>query len=184
MLLLIVGVILWVGGHLWNRFLPNLYARLGTSARGLSAVVIVISVVCMVIGYRSAEFILLWTTASWMIHVNNLLMVVALFVFFSTAVPRGTAWIVGNVKNPQLTGFKIWAVAHLLVNGDVASVILFGGLLVWAVVEVILIKKQGERFDRSKAPLKSPWAHLVLVAVALVVVSGAHIALGVNPFGG
>ena len=48
-----------------------------------------------------------------------------------------------RIRHPQLTGFKTWAVAHLLVNGDVASFVLFGGLLAWAVVAVILINLDG-----------------------------------------
>jgi hypothetical protein len=46
------------------------------------------------------------------------------------------------MRHPQLTGVKTWALAHLLVNGDLPSFILFGGLLAWAVVEVILINRQ------------------------------------------
>ena len=45
------------------------------------------------------------------------------------------------MRHPQLTAVKIWAVAHLLVNGDLASLVLFGGLLAWAVVEVIVINR-------------------------------------------
>jgi uncharacterized membrane protein len=48
------------------------------------------------------------------------------------------------MRHPQLTGVKTWALAHLLVNGDLPSFILFGGLLAWAVVEVILINRQNQ----------------------------------------
>ena len=52
------------------------------------------------------------------------------------------ARVVGVIRHPQLTAVKLWAVAHLLVNGDSASLLLFGGLLVWAVLEVVIINKQ------------------------------------------
>ena len=55
--------------------------------------------------------------------------------FFASPVRR-------RIRNPQLTAVKIWAVAHLLVNGDLASIVLFGGLLAWAVVAVIGTKRR------------------------------------------
>ncbi len=64
-------------------------------------------------------------------HLNNLLMVIAVFVFGMSAT---TGRLRGKMRHPQLTAVKIWAVAHLLVNGDLASIILFGGMLAWAVV--------------------------------------------------
>lgn len=184
MTLLILGLTLWTAGHLWNRFLPGPYAALGKAAYAVSAVVILASVVLMVVGYRAAAPVVFWTSPGWMIHVNNLLMVLAVFTYFATVTPRGTAFVVGNIRHPQLTGVKIWALAHLLVNGDLASVVLFVGLLAWAVLEVILINRQGEKFDRSKAPLKSPWAHLALAVVAFVAIAALHSWVGPWPFGG
>lgn len=184
MTLLIIGLLLWVAGHLWGRFLPDAYKQLGKAAYAVSAVVIVASVLAMIVGYRGADMIVLWDGPSFLKHINNLLMLLAFYVYFQTVTQPGTAWIMGNTRHPQLTGFKIWTVAHLLVNGDVASIVLFGGLLAWAVLEVILINKQGEKFDRSKAPVKSPWIHLALVLVIFVLVAVAHTALGYSPFGG
>ena len=184
MLWLILGVILWVDGHLWRRVFPGLSERLGKMAYPASAITIIVSVVLMVIGYRSASFIPVWSTPEFFTHINNLLVLFAFYVYLMTATKPGTAFVMGNVKNPQLTGFKIWALAHLLVNGDLASIILFGGLLAWAVIEVIVIKRYGEKFDRSKAKITSPLVHLGLVAVVFTIVAAVHVWLGVNPFGG
>lgn len=183
MLLILLGLVLWTGGHLWNRFLPDLYGRIGPASKGISAIVIFASLALMIVGYRSADPVTIWSPPDFLRHINNLLMLFAFFVYFATATPKGTAWIVGNVKNPQLTGFKIWGLAHLLVNGDLASILLFGGLIGWAVWEVILIKRQGEKFDRSKAPIKSPLVHLILSLGVFGVAVGIHIWLGVWPFG-
>ncbi len=184
MTLILLGVALWFAGHLWNRFLPDLYAGLGKMAYGVSAAVIVGSVALMVFGYKMADPIVLWVGPVWFTYLNNLLMLLALFTYMATITPLGTAWGVGNIRHPQLTGFKIWALAHLLVNGDLASLVLFGGLLAWSVVEVILINRHGEKFDRSSAPIKSPIVHAGIALVVFGVVAGVHGWLGPSPFGG
>ncbi len=184
MILLILGLILWVAGHLWNRWFPSAYAGLGKAAYAVSAVMIIAAVILIVVGYRATEIFVLWPTYPALVGLNNLLMLLAFYVYMQTTTPRGTAYFLGNLKHPQLSGFCIWAVAHLLVNGDLASLILWGGLIAWAMAEVILITKQGEKFDRSKAFVKSPLLHLGISLVVFVVVAGIHTALGVNPFGG
>ena len=137
MTLLICGLVLWGVGHMWRRFVPSLYAGMGRGAYVVSALVIVAALALMIVGYRGADHIHLWAPPEFMKHVNNLLMLIAVSVVTITFTPRGTAWVMGGAKHPQLTGVKIWALAHLAVNGDVASVVLFGGLLAWAVVSVI-----------------------------------------------
>ncbi|MEO0486210.1 MAG: NnrU family protein [Pseudomonadota bacterium] len=183
MTLLILGIILWWGGHLWRRFLPGLAASLGKAGYPISAVLILGSVVLIILGYRSAPFIEVWTPAPWLTHANNLLMLVAFYTYFATATRPGVAFVVGRLKHPQLTGFKIWAIAHLLVNGDLAAVLLFGSMLAWAVVEVILINRMGGNLSRDAAPIKSPWVHLALVLAVFTLVAGVHAWLGVYPFG-
>lgn len=184
MAFLIAGLFLWVDGHLWHRLVPGIYARLGKVGYLLSAVTIVAAVVFMVIGYRMAPFIPIWSPPAFFTPLNNLMMVFALYTYFATATPRGAVWLIGNLKHPQLTGFKIWALAHLLVNGDLASIILFTGLLLWAVAEVIIINRKGEKFDRSKAPVKSRLVHLGIVIAALLIIITIHSLLGVSPVGG
>jgi len=183
MLLLTIGVVLWVVGHLWRRFLPAIYANAGKAGYGISAVIILASLALMYLGYSGArgDYVHLWAPPPFAFYINNLLVVFAFYTYFATATPRGTVWLVGNLKHPQLTGFKIWAIAHLLVNGDLASLILFGGLLGWAVLEVILINRQGEKFDRSKAKVTSRWGHLAIVVVALLITVSIHAWVGINP---
>jgi len=186
MFLLILGLVIWIAAHLQRSyakgFRESLQQKLGNGAKGLISVVVIVSLILMIIGYRSADVITIWTPPIWLYHVNNLLMVLALYIYFTTATKPGTAFIFGSIKNPQLTGFKIWAVAHLLVNGDLASIVLFGGLLAWAVVEVIASKRTPSLVDRATAPISSPWIHLGLVAVIFVVIAGIHTWLGKSPF--
>lgn len=181
--LLILGLVLWVAGHKWRWFLPDFYTSIGPKARGVSALAIVASVVLMVIGFRAAPVIHVWSPPSFLTHVNNLLILFAFYIFFITATKPGSAFVMGRIKNPQLTGFKTWAIAHLLVNGDLASIFLFGGLLAWAVFEVIAAKSAPPR-DARTPPISNPFVHLALVLVVFGVASAVHFWTGHSPFGG
>lgn len=186
MIWLIIGLFIWTVAHLQRSyakgFRQKLQDKFGHASKGIVGLVIVVSVVLMIVGYRSAEVKFLWVAPIWMTYLNNVLMVLALYIYFTTATKPGTAFILGSLKNPQLTGFKIWAVAHLLVNGDVASVVLFGGLLIWAVLQVIAAKKVTSLVDRSTAPISSPWVHLLVVVVVFVVIAVLHSLAGRSPF--
>lgn len=188
MALLILGLMLWTGLHLLRNLAPSWRAamqdRMGDGSKGVIALGILASVALMVMGYRSAAFVPLWTPPVALTHLNNLLMVLAFYMYFTTATKPGTAFVFGTLKNPQMTGFKVWAVAHLLVNGDLASVILFGGLLAWAVAQVVLSRGKPSAVNRDTAPIASPWLHLGLVACILAGTVTIHAWLGVWPLGG
>ena len=135
--------------------------------------------VLMVVGYRGAEFVNLWFPPAWTVHLNNLLMLAAVFVYGMSAT-KGR--LRGRLRHPQLIAVKIWAVAHLLVNGDLASVVLFGGLLAWAVLEVIVINRTEDWVRPEPGPAKKD---IVLVAITLVMfgaITWIHNWLGVWPF--
>jgi len=186
MLLLIAGLVLWTAAHFFRGLLPDarnqLQKKLGDGSKGLMAVIILASLWMMISGFRSAEFIPLWHPPQWAYYINNLAMVLALYVYFTTATQPGTAFVLGYLRNPQLTGFKIWALAHLLVNGDLASVVLFGGLLAWAVIQIVVSKRSVSLVDRSTAPIKSAWVHLGLVLLILLLILLVHNWLGRWPF--
>jgi len=188
MILLLLGLALWSGLHLLRSLAPErrqqLWDRFGGKSKGMISIGILVSLAMMIVGYRMANFIPVWTPPSFFTHINNLLMVFALYVFFTTATKPGTAWIMGDVRNPQLMGFTIWAFAHLVVNGDLASILLFGGLRVWGFAEVKASKQTPSLVDRSTAPISSPVVHLAVVIVALVVIIGLHMWLGPSPVGG
>lgn len=183
MALLILGMILWVGAHYFKRLMPDQRAALGNKGKGVIAVAIVASLVLIIIGYRGAAFINVWYPPSFMTHINNLLMVLAFWVYGSSAAKGAKAWPAYKTRHPQLMAVKIWAVAHLLVNGDLASIILFGGMLAWAVGSVILINKAEPNWTPPPAAGKKTYIRLsVITLVMLVVVIGIHTMLGVSPF--
>ncbi|MEM1073550.1 MAG: NnrU family protein [Pseudomonadota bacterium] len=183
MLLLIFGLVLWVAAHYFKRLFPEQRAALGEPGKGLVAVALIGAVVLIVIGYRGAAFIPVWQPPIFMVHVNNTLMILAFWVYGSGAAKGAKVWPGYRMRHPQLIGFKIWAFAHLLVNGDLASVLLFGTLLAWAVGEVILINRAEPEWSPSLHGGAPTYVrHGVITTVILAVVVSVHTWLGVWPF--
>ncbi|GFE63279.1 NnrU family protein [Litoreibacter roseus] len=180
--LLVAGLVLWCGAHLFKRIAPELRTRAGDPGKGAITVLILLSVVLMWIGYRRAGIVDLWFPPPWTVHINNLLMLVAVFLIdlgFSRGVLRT------KLRHPMLTAIKIWAVAHLLVNGDLASVILFGGMLAWAVVTVILINKQDRAWTPpERGPVRNDIIYGSVALVIFAVIIYIHNWLGVWPLPG
>ena len=182
MYLLIAGVLIWAYSHLMKRFTPGLRAAMGDN--GGKIVVTILSFLAiwlMVKGYRSADVVVLWNPPAAMVHVNNTLMLVAVYLLnlgFSRGVMRT------KLRHPMLTGVMLWAVAHLLVNGDLASVILFGGILVWAVVDMGMINRMQREWV---PPAAGPVVYdLIYAGVSLAVFAAivwVHDWMGYWPFG-
>lgn len=184
MTMLILGVALWWAAHLFKRIAPEARARLGMPGKGLMAVLLVASVVLMVMGYRSAEGTVYWTRSPALVGINNLLMLIAFYIY-AVGGPKGPRiWLGTKLRHPQLTGFSIWAAGHILVNGDTPSFILFGGLLLWALVEIVVINAQdGPWVPPARAPLRKEVTYVVITAVVVGVVMAIHNWLGVQPWG-
>jgi len=185
MTLLILGVLLWWAAHLMKRLAPgaraSLQDRMGDGSKGLFAVLIVVSVVLMTIGYQNYTGAFYWGRNAALVGINNLLMLLAIYLF---AASGARTRITKYVRHPQLTAFKAWAISHLLVNGDTASFILFGGLLAWAVVSVIVINRQTEcPAPADSYPMRKEVTAVIATLVVFGLVSAVHIWLGYNPFG-
>jgi uncharacterized membrane protein len=181
MTLIVIGLALWWGAHLLKRIAPDARASMGDAGKAVVAVLVVASVVLMVMGYRGSEFVEIWTPPAFLTHLNNLLMVFAVYLYAASGMKTGITRV---IRHPQLTAVKTWAVAHLLVNGDLHSIVLFGGLLAWAVVSVILINRAQRDWTR---PAPAPLGREIGAVVGAVVVTGAIMAvhnwLGVAPWG-
>lgn len=161
------GVLLWSLAHLMKRVAPVLRSRLGSAGRPLVAASIVLSVVLMILGYQSAEGPVWWARQSALVGINNLLVFVSFYIIAGSIIG---ARISRFIRHPQLTAIKLWAVAHLLVNGDLASMTLFGGLLIWAVLAVILINRQEEPPVLEQGPIA--WALEVGALSGAIVIYG------------
>jgi uncharacterized membrane protein len=189
MTLIVLGLFLWWGAHLWKRVTPKSRAGWGDPGKGLVTVLVLAGVVLMVTGFRGSEwlgiegapFVELWAPPRFLVHVNNLLMFFAVYLFAASGMKTRITRV---IRHPQLTAVKIWAVAHLLVNGDLASVVLFGGILAWAVVEVILINRAEPQGPLPEpAPVGREIGAAVAAVVVLVVIMLVHNWLGVPPWG-
>lgn len=179
-LLLIIGIALWSGGHLFKRLAPEKRAEMGEKGKLVATAALLASLVLMVLGYRWAAFIPVWSPPAFMTHIANLLVLIG-FWFFALSSIAGT--MSARVRHKQLTGMKSWAVAHLLVNGDLASILLFGGMLAWAVLSVILINKAEPTWERpANASVKNDVIALVVAVVLYGVVAFIHTWLGYYPF--
>ena len=181
--LLIVGVALWAASHLFKRLAPGPRGAMedGT-AKLVVTVMSVVALILMVLGYRWAEIIPVYSPMAGMGHLTDLLMLIA-FVIFGAGMSKGVLWT--KIRHPMLTGVIVWSVAHLLVNGDLASLILFGGMGLWAILSMLLINAQAGAWVRPAAgAARRDLALVAIAAVMYALVAGVHIWLGHNPFVG
>jgi uncharacterized membrane protein len=185
MTLLILGILLWIGAHAFVRLAPgaraDLNARLGEGpAKGVVAAAIAIGLVLMVIGYRAAPFVAVYDPPGWTIHLNNLMMLAAVaLVGMGMSKGRARSWL----RHPMLTGVIVWAVAHLLVNGDLASLVLFGGLGIWAVASIVMINAGTAPWQRpAPGPVSGDIRLAVITLAVFAVIAGIHTWLGYWPF--
>lgn len=164
MMMLLSGVLLWSIAHLFKRLAPATREGMGDGGKLIVTLALFGSIALMVSGYQSATGAIWWVRQpSWEL-VNNVLMLLAFYLMAASSLK---VKVTSVVRHPQLTAIKAWSVGHLVVNGDAPSMVLFGGLLAWAVVSVIIINRQD-----GKDPLPTVEASLpreVLAIVASVV---------------
>jgi uncharacterized membrane protein len=175
MSLLIVGLVLFLGIHTLSTLREaraTLMGRLGEGPyKGLYSLVSAIGLVLIIWGfarYRDTAYLQLWTPPAWLHPVVLVLMWFAFVALAAAYSPAG--WIKGTLRHPMLVGIKSWALAHLLANGDLGALLLFGAFLAWAVYDRIAVKRRGD----EGAPRAS---FATGDAIALVVGSVAYAAM-------
>jgi uncharacterized membrane protein len=182
MTLLVLGILLWWGAHLFKRVAPGIREPMGTKGKGIVAVALVLSIVLMVLGYRSAESFDLALYPPFLQHINNLMVLIALY-FTSPGPSKGAIFY--KMRHPMLFGFALWAVAHLLVNWDPASFVLFGGLLAWALVEMAVINRAEPNWTpKPKGSIKKDAMFFAISILLLAVIGFIHGLVGPSPFPG
>jgi uncharacterized membrane protein len=180
MVWLILGLVLWNAAHLFKRVLPRQRAAMGNAGRGVVAIAILAGLVLMVIGYRGAGYVHLYALPGWVWHLNNLLMLVAIFLM---GVGRAGGIVGARLRHPMLLGAVVWSVAHLLVNGDLASLVLFGVIGLWACVEMVVISHAEGKWSPPAPGSIVKDAMVALVALVLYAAfAGAHYWLGYPVF--
>jgi uncharacterized membrane protein len=180
--LLIGGLILFIGIHILPNFTTAraaLAAKLGENGyKLLFSVVSVIGLVLIVLGYRQAPLDQVFEPS----HTAQVFLPAAMAVaFVLLAVANVPGRIRHAMRHPMLTGILIWAVFHLLANGDLASNILFGTFSLWAVFAILSVEYRGKR-PGGKGSLKADLAGAVVGLLLYAVVLYYHEELfGVPP---
>lgn len=186
MLVLVLGLVLFLGTHL---FTINRSARAAAIARlgegpykGVYSLLSLAGIVLIAVGfgqYRAGQWIDVWYPPVWTRHLA-LLLVWASFVFFTAAYLPGR--IKSALKHPMLAGVKVWALSHLIANGDLGSILLFGSILAWAVVARISVKRRPDEVRDHAGPVAAPagWRNDAL-AVAIGTVAWFVFARWLHP---
>jgi uncharacterized membrane protein len=186
MTLLLIGLALFLGIHsvsiVADGWRQRTMSRIGMGPwKGLYALISLAGFVLLVYGYAIArqQPIVLYTPPVWTRHLAVLLMLPVFPLIFAAYLPGR---IKATLKHPMLAATKLWALAHLLANGTLADVLLFGGFLAWAVMDRISFKKRTQPDLRTAPPSKyndviavtigliayaafAKWLHLYLIGV-------------------
>ena len=192
MSLLILGLIVFLGAHSLRIFADPWrgaqIARFGEGPwKGLYSLVSIAGFVLLIWGYGRARAAttVLWQPPSWTHYLAALFVLVA-FVLVAAAYVRGTR-IKSALHHPMILGVKSWAFGHLLANGTLADVVLFGSFLVWAIVDFAASRRR----DRLAGTVYPPGtAGRDAIAIAIGVAAWAIFAfylherwIGVRPLG-
>ena len=188
---LVAGLVIFLGVHSVRIFAEpwrvRTIARIGGNPwKGLYSLIAIAGFVLLVWGYGQARQlgVVLYEPPVFTRHIASLLMLVSFVLLAAAKVPGNH--IKARLGHPMIIGVKVWAFAHLLANGRLSDVVLFGAFLVWAIADFIAARKR----DRVAGTVYPPGDELrtVLTVVAGVVawavfVAGLHLWLiGVAPF--
>ena len=177
MLLLTLGVLLWMGTHLVPSVAPGLKQSLVDKAgfngyRGIFSLAILSSMALIVFGWRSAQPVSVYLPPAGLREVAIVGTVIAFILMAASGRPTRIGRV---VRHPQLTGVLVWALSHLLANGDSRSLVLFGGFALWSLLEIILISKREGPWQKPEAPaLSKDIVGVVIGLVIAVAVVWAH----------
>ena len=179
MTLMIIGLVILIGTHLvrivWPGFREQMITRLGKGPwRGIYSILALAGLAATIWGYGAArpETQFLYVLPGWVAHLVMLLMLISMILVAASLLPPGR--IKQAVKHPLLIGTKTWAIAHLLVNGDTVSIILFGSLLMWAVLALISVKRRGEPDPVAESVMYDLAAVGAGIALWFAIVYGLH----------
>jgi uncharacterized membrane protein len=175
--IMILGLAAFIAPHVFvtrREARAAVIARFGEGAyKGIFALVSIVGVILIAWGfarYRATGWIDVWSPPGWMRHVTVALVWPAIVFIVAAYIPGN---IKRALKHPMLVGVKLWAFAHLLSNGDLGSIVLFGAILAWAVFDRISLKR---RTDPGAPPIRvGGWGNDI---AAIAVGTLLYLALG------
>ena len=172
MTLLIAGVVLWSIAHLFPAIAPgvrgNLSAKLGEGPyKGLFALGIILALVLIVSGWKAAIPMPVYAPPLYGSPIPSALLLLALVFFVASKTPNN---LKRYIRHPQMAAVFFWGVSHLLTNGDIRSLLLFGSLAIWSILEMFFInKREGTWQKPGSVPLIKD---VITIVVAILVFSG------------
>ena len=177
MTILVLGLVLFIGAHVFVTLrAPRaaIIARIGEwPYKGAMSLVSLVGLIMIGYGfgqYRATGWVEVWHPPHWTYYITQILMWPA-SICVVAAYSRGNIW--RRLKHPMLVGVKTFAVAHLIANGDLGSIVLFGSILAWAVYDRITLKR---RTDPGAPPIPvGGWGNDV---AAIIVGTLVYLALG------
>lgn len=183
---LTLGVLLWSFTHLmpaaFSGLRKGLISRLGENGyKGVFTLLMVLAIYLVISGWKATVPETVYVPPLWGRHVTALLMLAGFVLFFAPYPPNN---IRRALRHPQLTGVACWGIGHLLANGEGRSIVLFGGLALWAIIEMVVInRRDGAWTPPAAVPRKNDILLVAATLVAYVVVAAAHQWLfGFSPF--
>lgn len=160
MTLLLSGLAIFFGIHFYSAVRSrdpekDLRTRLGYAPyMGIYSVLSLIGFVLIIYGFGATRGAgVLYVPPTWMAHLNLVLTLPAMILLVASQIPAG--WIKKVSKHPMLLAVKLWALGHLLANGELNSVLLFGSFLVFAIFDRIMVKRRGDDGPGNSVALNS-----------------------------
>jgi uncharacterized membrane protein len=179
---MILGLILFLGVHTLTtqrELRAGVVASMGESGYKIAYALVSVAGLALVTwgfaNYRATGWIDVWNPPTAFKHITVALMLPAVILVVASYI-RGRIYT--TLKHPMLTGVKLWAAAHLLANGDLGSIILFGSFLAWAVFDRISLKR---RPDAGAPPIPVGGPGNDLIAIAIGVVAYLALAFAFHP---
>jgi uncharacterized membrane protein len=179
---MIVGLVLFLGVHTLTTQRGLRAQCIGAMGEGgykiAYALVSLAGLVLIVWGfahYRADGMIPVWSPPTFLRHLNVALMLPAVILVVASYI-RGRIYMA--VKHPMLSGVKLWAFGHLLANGDLGGIILFGAFLAWAVFDRISLK---HRSDAGAPPIPVGGVANDVIAVVVGIIAYLALAFAFHP---
>ena len=177
MALLLIGVLLFAGVHLIPSLAPGLktawVARLGENGyKGTFSLLLLLGLGLIVLGWRGSQPAYLYTPPVALQLPALLLVCLGLLLF---VISNRESRLRQFIRHPQLTGVLLWGIAHLMLNGDSRSLVLFAGLSLWALAEIPAINRREGVWIKGGVPgWGTELASVLIAAVVVAVVIALH----------
>jgi uncharacterized membrane protein len=179
---MILGLVLFLGAHTLTTqrgLRGRLIASIGEGPYKIAYALVSVAGLALIVWgfahYRAGGLMPVWSPPTFLKHINVALMLPAV-ILVAAAYIRGRIYT--KLKHPMLAGIKLWAFGHLIANGDLGGIILFGAFLAWAVFDRISLKR---RADAGGPPIPVGGVTNDLIAVAVGIVAYLALAFAFHP---